>query len=77
MSLIASTLTFAGLIQADGHDIPFDDKGYTTIDPILPPKWEMIIGSAASIIVFVALYKYAGPIIKKSFADRTAGIQQK
>ncbi|MGB0112686.1 MAG: hypothetical protein WBP59_05660, partial [Ilumatobacteraceae bacterium] len=31
----------------------------------------------ASIIVFVALYKYAGPIIKKSFADRTAGIQQK
>ncbi len=26
--------------------------------------------------MFTLLYKYAGPIIKKSFADRTAGIQK-
>lgn len=77
MSLYTSVSSLAGLIQADGHDIPFDDKGYTTLDPIFPAKWEMIIGSAASIIVFVALYKFAGPIIKKSFADRTAGIQKR
>ncbi len=66
----------AGLIQAEGHDIPFDDKGYTTIDPILPPKWEMIIGSAASLIVFAMLYKFAWPIMRQSFKDRTARIQK-
>jgi F-type H+-transporting ATPase subunit b len=65
-----------GVVQAEGHDIPFDDQGYTTIDPILPPKWELIIGSAASLIVFALLYKFAWPIIRQSFKDRTARIQK-
>lgn len=78
MSIIANAQILVGqLIGAEGHDIPFDDKGYTTENPILPPEWEMIIGSAASIIVFVMIYKFAGPTIKKSFADRTAGIQKR
>ena len=82
MSLIANATVLAGqlasqLVGAEGHDVPFDDKGYTTESPFLPPYWEMVIGSAASIIVFVMLYKFAGPIIKKSFADRTAGVQKR
>lgn len=69
--------TAAGLIRADDHhDIPFDDKGYITQNPILPPFWEMVIGSAASLIVFALLYKFAWPIIRKSFKDRTARIQK-
>lgn len=74
MSVLTSATVIAGLIQADGP-LPFDDKGYTTENPILPPVWEMIIGSAASIIVFALLYKFGGPVVKKAMADRTAGIQ--
>src|SRR5690606_25395939 len=76
-SLYTSASVIAGLLQAEGHDLPFDDKGYTTAHPILPPKWEMIIGSAASIIVFALIYKFAGPVIKQSFKDRTAGFQKR
>mgnify|MGYP001823033446 FL=1 len=76
MSLYATATLFAGRLVPAAEDIPFDDKGYTTINPILPPWKELIPGSLASIIVFSLLYWKAGPIIKKSFADRTAGIQK-
>ena len=77
MSLLATATVLAGhvLQGAEEHDVPFDDKGYITEHPIFPPFTEMLISAAASIIVFVLLYKYAGPIIRKSFADRTAGVQ--
>ncbi|HUV18956.1 MAG TPA: hypothetical protein VMW33_10790, partial [Ilumatobacteraceae bacterium] len=55
---------------------PFDDKGYTTIDPIFPPLKELIPGTMASILVFTLLVWKAGPIVRKSFRDRTAGIQK-
>ena len=76
MSLLATATVVAGRLLPSAEEIPFDDKGYTTIDPIFPPLKELIPGSIASIIVFTLLYKYAGPIIKKSFRDRTAGIQK-
>ena len=63
-----------GLVQADS--VPNDGVGSTSLNPILPPIGEMIIGSLASLIVFGLLYKFAGPIIKKSFSDRTARIQK-
>jgi len=78
MSFIANATVFAAqLMGAEGHEIPYDDKGYTTEHPILPPYKEMVIGSLASIIVFVMIYKFAGPVIKKSFTDRTAGFQKR
>lgn len=52
------------------------------IDPARSPSWiwpeqaELIYGSAASIIIFALLFKFAGPMIKKAMADRTAGIQE-
>ena len=75
MSALA-TLSIAIRMFPGSEDVPFDDKGYTTENAFLPPKWEAIIGTAASLIVFGLLWKYAWPSIKKSFNDRTAGIQK-
>jgi F-type H+-transporting ATPase subunit b len=76
MSLYTAATLAAGRLLPSAEEIPFDDKGYTTENWLLPPWKELVPGSIASIIVFTLLYKYAGPIIKKSFADRTAGIQK-
>lgn len=51
------------------------------LDPARSPSWiwpekaELIYGTLASLIVFGALYKFAGPAIKKAMAARTEGIQ--
>lgn len=74
MSVIASAQSFAaGFVQAE-FDI--DEDGYVTAaNPILPPVKEIFIGGAASLIVFVLLYKYAWPEIKKAMHGRTERIQ--
>lgn len=41
-----------------------------------PAQAELIYGSIASIIIFGALYKFAGPAVKKAMAARTERIQQ-
>ncbi len=76
MSLFAAATLAAGRLFPGAEEIPFDDKGYTTVDPIFAPLKELIPATLASIIVFSLLYWKAGPIIKKSFSDRTAGIQK-
>ena len=76
MSMYTAATLAAGRLFPSAEEIPFDDKGYTTVDWLVPPLKELLPGSIASIIVFTLLYKFAGPIIKKSFADRTAGIQK-
>jgi F-type H+-transporting ATPase subunit b len=76
MSLFATATLAAGRLVPGAEEIPFDDKGYTTIDPIFPPLKELVPGTLASIIVFTLLVWKAGPIIKKSFTDRTARIQK-
>jgi F-type H+-transporting ATPase subunit b len=58
------------------EEIPFDDQGYTTIKPILPPTGELILGSLASLIVFGLLWKFAWPLIKEFYNNRTARIQK-
>jgi F-type H+-transporting ATPase subunit b len=51
------------------------------IDPARSVSWlwpedaELIYGSIASIIIFAALWKFAGPAIKQAMADRTERIQ--
>lgn len=76
MSLFTTATLAAGRLFPGAEDIPFDDKGYTTIDPIFPPLKELVPGTLASLIVFGLLYWKAGPIIKKGMADRTARIQK-
>jgi F-type H+-transporting ATPase subunit b len=76
MSLYSAVTLAAGRLLPGAEEIPFDDKGYTTIDPIFAPLKELIPATLASLIVFGLLYWKAGPIIKKSFTDRTARIQK-
>ncbi len=76
MSLFTAATLAAGRLFPGAEEIPFDDKGYTTVDPIFAPVKELLPATLASIIVFSLLYWKAGPIIKKSFSDRTAGIQK-
>lgn len=69
-----SILSTISLIAAE--NVPNDGVGSTSLNPILPPIGEMLIGSLASIIVFGLLFKFAGPVMKKALSDRTAGIQK-
>ena len=62
----------ASLVQVE-FDV--DDQGVTSANPLLPPLKEIWIGGAASVIVFVALWKLAMPAIRKAMSDRTARIQ--
>jgi F-type H+-transporting ATPase subunit b len=76
MSLVTAATLAAGRLLPGAEEIPFDDKGYTTVRPILAPWKELIPATLASLIVFGLLYWKAWPIIKKSFTERTARIQQ-
>ena len=66
-------LVAGGLLSSD--TVPNDGKGTTSLNPILPPIAELVIGTLASVIVFAAIWKFAGPAIKKGMSDRTARIQ--
>ena len=37
MNLYTAATLAAGRLLPSAEEIPFDDKGYTTINPILPP----------------------------------------
>jgi F-type H+-transporting ATPase subunit b len=78
LAVVTSTVVSSVVRLLPGaEEVPFDDKGYTTIDPIFAPFWEAVISGAASLIVFALLYKFAAPAIRKSFAARTAGVQSR
>jgi F-type H+-transporting ATPase subunit b len=49
---------------------------FTSHHWLFPETGEIIYGGLASVIVVGGLVKFAGPIVKKSFADRTARIQK-
>ena len=55
MSLYAAATLAAGRLLPSSEEIPFDDKGYTTENWLLPPWKELVPGSIASIIVFTLL----------------------
>lgn len=57
-------------------EVDTDESGYTAADPILPPIGEIILQTIASAIIFFLLWKFAGPAIKKYYAERTARIQR-
>ena len=71
LGIIASTARFAS------EEIVLDDnKQVVTHSWILPETAEIIWGGIASVIIFWALYKFALPQMKKSFAARTERIQK-
>jgi len=53
-----------------------DSEGITTHSPIWPEQSELIYGTLASLIVFVMLYKFAWPALKKGLEARTNRIQK-
>ena len=60
------------IIAAESGE-PIDDA--RSIHWLWPADAELIYGSIASILIFAALYKFAGPAIKKAMAARTERIQ--
>ncbi|NNE11889.1 MAG: hypothetical protein HKN41_06525 [Ilumatobacter sp.] len=60
------------ILGAEGGK-PIDDA--RSIDWLLPADAELIYGTLASLLIFGALFKFAGPAIKKAMADRTERIQ--
>ncbi len=73
MSLYTAATLAAGRLFPPRRRSRSTTRATRPSNPLLPPWKELVPGSIASIIVFTLLYKYAGPVIKKSFADRTAG----
>ena len=71
-----SALSAAIAVLPAAEDIPFDDKGYTTINPILPPTGELILGTLSFLIIFALFLKFGWPLIKEFYNNRTARIQQ-
>jgi F-type H+-transporting ATPase subunit b len=63
---------FLSIIAAEGGT-PIDDA--RSVHWLWPAQAELIYGTAASIIIFALLYKFAGPAVRKAFADRTTSIQ--
>ncbi|HEY7627778.1 MAG TPA: hypothetical protein VH761_11945 [Ilumatobacteraceae bacterium] len=59
----------AVLATAAGHDET------QTPSKFWPEGYEMLFGIPASIIVFFLLWKFAGPVVRKGMAARTAKIQ--
>jgi F-type H+-transporting ATPase subunit b len=62
-------MMFASLFAAEDIDPA------RSVSWLWPEQAELIYGSIASLLIFGALWKFAGPAIKKAMADRTQGIQ--
>ena len=60
------------ILAAETSD-PIDDA--RSIHEIWPADAELIYGTAASLLIFYVLFRFAGPPIKKAMADRTDRIQ--
>jgi F-type H+-transporting ATPase subunit b len=74
VSLAANLQAVASSLVQVEFDI--DEDGFVTAaDPILPPIKEIFIQGAATLIVFAAIWKLAGPAMVKAVRARTARIQ--
>ena len=66
-------MNLLAILAAEGSD-PIDDA--RSIHWLWPAQAELIYGTIASIIIFAAIYKFAGPAAKKAMTDRTAAVQE-
>lgn len=58
-------------------DFDIDDDGFVTAaNPILPPIGEIILQTIATGVIVFLIVKFAGPAIKKYYADRSTNIQR-
>jgi F-type H+-transporting ATPase subunit b len=74
MSVLANIIvTTSRLLPGSEFDV--DDQGVTSHHWLWPDKAELIYGTLSSVIIVGLLVKFAGPMAKKAFADRTAKVQ--
>ena len=66
-------MNLLAILAAEGSD-PIDDA--RSIHWLWPAQAELIYGSIASILIFTAIFKFAGPAIKQALTDRTAAVQE-
>lgn len=71
---MSSLYTTIALLPQVAWDV--DDKGVTSDGAILPPIGEIVLQTLATAIIFGLLFKFAGPAIKKYYAERTVRIQR-
>lgn len=76
LGIIATTARLGGRLIGSEEVVLDDDGHVTTHSWILPETAEIIWGGLASLIIFAALWKFAGPAIKKGMAARTERIQK-
>ncbi len=77
LGIIATAARIGGRFVSEEEHVVLDDDGHvTTHSWILPETAEIIWGGLASLIIFAALWKFAGPAIKKAMAARTERIQK-
>jgi F-type H+-transporting ATPase subunit b len=76
LGVIATSLVrFGG--RAAAETITTDAQGHvTTHSAFLPENTEIIWGGIASLVIFIALFKFGWPLAAKSFAARTERIQK-
>lgn len=75
LGIIAVTGRIAGRFTAGEYGVD-SDGNVTTHHWLLPETAEIIYGGVASVLIFVLLWKFAGPAAKKAFAARTERIQK-
>jgi F-type H+-transporting ATPase subunit b len=72
--VIAALYSIASLLSE--KEPPRDAKGQvTTASKFWPERAEIIYGGIAAVLIFSLLYKFAGPVVKKALAARTAKVQ--
>jgi F-type H+-transporting ATPase subunit b len=73
---ITHTITHTVAHRFSSEELNTDSEGIVTHSWLFPETAEVIWGGLASLIIFGALIKFAGPQIKKFYANRTAKIQK-
>lgn len=76
MNVLGIITTAARLVTE--QEVPHTDSSgnIVTHSKFLPETAEIIWGGLASVIIFAVLIKFAGPMVKKAMAARTAKIQK-
>ena len=76
MNVLGIIATIGRQVAAE-EELHFDENGdVVTHHWLLPETAEIIWGGIASLLIFAALIKFAGPQIKKALAARTERIQK-
>ena len=76
MKVLGIITTVGRLIAEEEHVVTDSNGDVVTHSPWLPETAEIIFGGLASLLIFFALAKFGGPLVKKAMADRTERIQK-